>query len=793
MSSLAGVHSPLSYSTFGELLRYLRERAHLSQRELASLVGYHFSYISYLERNLRTIEEATLLGRFVPALGLEHSPEWVARLIELSKIKKETILIKREMAETIVDAEKANNLPVSLTSMIGREYESTRLRKLILTPDVRLVSVLGPPGVGKTCLSLNVARTVQPAFKHGVVFVDLASVRESQYLMRAISIALEISKSSMVALEESVKSALADKNLLLVLDNFEQVVDAAPQLLTILGAAPEIKILVTSREVLRLRGEQELHLAPLPTPPKTDQPLGMDLLNFPAVGLFVERAQAVKPEFKLDEKNASHVAEICSRLDGLPLAIELAAARTRTMSLASMLEQFDRRYDWLSQGARDEPEWRQTLAGAIEWSVNLLTEEERTLFHRLSIFSGGWTLAAAEEICSDDRLCERPKIFSLLIHLMEKSLILPEDEDSRFSFLETLREFAYDGLKKNSELETMRKRHFEYYLAFMQIAKPNIRQGEHQLFWLGRTEHEQPNLRLALEWVVEQEEYATQAVKLGICMHIFWSTRGDIREARYWLKKILALNVTPSAEKADLLRFASDYASSQGDYAQAQTYEEEAINISRSLGDEEGIYFSMDGMAMLAGIQGDYSRAANLLEEVLIFRRQQTENVLLSATLNNLAIATRRLGDFDRAKQLFLEVIQINRETQNLKSLSHSLHGLGDMFMQQGNFSECHHLFKESMDIRMRLQDMKGMAHSLGALAMLAEKMGNEYQAAILEGASVQMREKIGMPVTPAVQKENENFLDRLREKLGRKKFETAWFDGQSMSIEQIAEKLEVL
>ena len=786
--------NPDNFTNFGELLRYLRERAQLTQRELAALVGYHFSFISYLEKNMRTLEDAALLGRFVPALGVEDDQKWISRLLELSKQKRDTSGVGLLEAGTIVAAEEnRNKLPVSLTSMIGREYESARLRKMILNPSIRLVSLLGPPGVGKTCLALNVARAVQPAFKDGVVFVDLTSIRESQYLQPAIASALGITQISRAGIDQAVLASLRDKNLLLVLDNFEQVIEAAPQLLLFFGASSGVKILVTSREVLRLRGEQELHLVPLPTPPSKSPRQNLNLLEFPSVELFVKRAQAVKPEFKLDEKNASLVAEICSRLDGLPLAIELAAARMRTMSLVSMIEQFSRRYDWLSQGARDLPEWRQTLAGAVEWSVNLLTEPERTLFYRLSIFSGGWTLAAAEEVCSDDQICLRPEIFTLLIHLMEKSLILPEDVDGRFSFLETLREYAHDGLIKNGGLEPLRKRHFEYYLGFMKTAKPYLLQGGSQILWLSRVELEYPNLRLALGWATENRERASLAMELGMSIHYFWLTRSYIREARYWLEQILALDTTPGSVRANLLRFSSDYASMQGDYSQAKEFEQEAMEISKVMGDETGIFLSMDGMAMLAGMQGDYATAASLLEEVLKFRKQRTEFGQLSVTLNNLAIANRRLGNLERAEQLFVEAAQLNRKSESLKSLSHSLTGLAEIYIEQGRNEEALKLLKESVDLRASLLDMKGLSNSLWTLATLMEKAGNEICAVTLLGASSQLREKVGISLTPASINEYEDNLDHLRITLGQNQFETAWFDGQTMSLEQMAEMVRGL
>lgn len=774
--------SPRSFTTFGDLLRYLRERAHLSQRELAVLVDYHYSYISYLEKNTRTVDEATLMGRFVPALELGDKPEWTARLLELAKNKKDEVPAVSNVAESTVSEANASFLPTSLTVMIGREYESARLRKLILDPEIRLITVVGPPGVGKTCLALNIAGKVSAAFKHGVVFVDLTPVRSPVMLFPSLALALGIAETSKTPIEEAVKIFLAKKSLLLVLDNFEQIVDAAPQLLPLLGAA-NIKFLVTSREILRLRGEQEFHLAPLPVPGDTPPE---HLLDFPSVNLFVERARAVKPEFKLDEKNASLAAEICSRLDGLPLAIELAAARIRSLSLSVMLEQFDRRFEWLTQGARDLPAWRQTLQGAVEWSYSLLSEKERALFARLSVFNGGWTLEAAREVCSDDVLCPRAEVLNLLMQLVDKSLVTPNAEEERYTFLETLREFASQKLNESGELELLQKKHGDYYLKFAQTAKPHLLQGSGQLLWLHRMENEHNNLRVALAWVVELSKDAELAMEFGRAIHIFWLTRSYINEARHWLGKILALPAPPTETRANLLRFASDYASSQGDYVNADLLEEEAMSISKALGDEAGIYYSMDGMAMLAGIQGDYARTAELLEEVLLYRRKIGDKMLLVGTLNNLAIATRRLGNLERAKLLYDEAIKINREENNNKSLAHALHGLGEIHAQLKEYETAMQYHRESLLIRHQLGELKGLTHSLNAVAMTMRQLGDTLLAAKLEAAAAKIRHDLGIPIAPATLAENETFLKTLRETLGDKKFEKAWAEGQSLSREQV-------
>ena len=784
---------PQSYSTFGELLRFLRERAHLSQRQLAELVGYHFSYISYLEKNTRIVEEATLLGRFIPALGLENDPEWAARLIELSKVKKEDQSLVREKAETANGEEKANSLPTSLTSMIGREYESTRLRKLILDPEIRLVTIVGPPGVGKTCLALNTAHKVFTAFPQGCTFVDLTPIHNAEMVLPTLAVALGIPASSKMPTQESIRNALHDKTMLLVLDNFEQIISAAPQLLPLLGDVPGLKLLVTSREALRLRGEREFHLAPLPIPREYKNSPTSQLQDFPSVSLFIERAQAVKPEFKLDEKNASTIAEICSRLDGLPLAIELAAARIRTLSLPSMLEQFDRRFDWLTQGARDLPAWRQTLQGAIEWSYNLLSEKEKALFARLSVFNGGWTLQAAEEVCSDDLLCLRAEILNLLIQLVDKSLVTPNAEEQRYTFLETLREFASHKLIESGEADRLQEKHGEYYLKFAQTAKPHLQRGSDQLLWLHRMENEHNNLRKALGWVVETSKNAEVAIEFGRAIHIFWLTRSYINEARHWLGKILALDSPPTETRANLLRFASDYASSQGDYVKANLLEKEAMEISKSLGDEAGIYYSMDGMAMLAGMQGDYARTAELLEEVLVYRRKIGDTMLLVGTINNLAIASYRLGNLESAKLLYAETIEINRAASENKSLAHALNGLGEVHVRLKEYETALQFLHESLLIRYQLGEMKGMTHSLNSIAMCTEYLGDNLLAAKLESAAAKIRRELGTPIAPATLAENENFIERLRNKLGAESFEKAWAEGQALSQSTLLELITSL
>jgi predicted ATPase len=741
-------------------------------------VGYHYSYISYLEKNMRAPDEASLLGRFVPALGLEDEPELVARLLELAtgKPKKTVFPIPARVVEPAISAGNAWQLPPSLTSMLGREREVALLNEMLQNAEVRLVTIVGPPGVGKTRLALHIAEQAGTNFSDGVVFVNLTPVIQAELILPAIANALGIQELAKISIREELKTVLHKKNLLIVMDNFEQVVDTAPQLIPLLGDAPGVKILATSREALRVRGEQEFPLAPLSVSDDS-------FLDSPAVRLFIERAHAVKPDFQLDEKTASYAAEICRRLDGLPLAIELAAARVQTLSLSAMLGQFDRRFEWLTRGGRDLPVWRQTLWGAIEWSYNLLTGQERALLNRLSVFAGGWTIEAAEAICSDDTLCAPSDIFNLLMQLVDKSLVVADGE--RYHFLETLREFAHEKLKESNELERMHQLHCEHYLKFSQTARPHVLQGGDQARWLDRMEVEHNNLRAALAWSIAAPNLASAAMELGWAMREFWYTRGHFTEARRWLDKILTLDSAPTVMRANLLRNISDFASAQGDYKKAREYEEEGMEISKALGDEAGVYYSMDGLAMLAGMQGDYAHAAELLEQVLVYRRQINDTARLTATLNNLAIASRRLGNIERAKQLYTEAIAVSKSVGNIKSLAHTLIGLAEVHTELKEYATAVRLQHESISIRHQLGDLKGLAFSFESLAMSLDHLGDSLLATQLESASNKIFRELGVVVPLASRAEIEGFLVQLRARLGETAFEDAWANGQAMSLKQ--------
>ncbi len=617
------------------------------------------------------------------------------------------------------------DLPLSLTPLIGREQEQTVLCRLLRQPEVRLVTLTGTGGVGKTRVVLQVAAELGEDFADGVCFVPLAPVREPEQVLTTIAQMLGLREAVNLPLEAQVRAFLQEKHLLLLLDNFEQVIAAAPVLARLLTSCRRLRLLVTSRAALHLLGEHEFALAPLPIPNLTQLPTLADLAQVETVHLFVERAQAIKADFELTEANARTIAEICVRLDGLPLAIELAAIRIKLLPPQALLKRLSHRLDLLTAGAQDLPDRQQTLRNTIEWSYNLLTEQEQHYFRRLSIFAGGCTFEAAEFVCKgDDDLAIG--VLDGLASLIDKSLlksIEQEREEPRLVMLETICEYGLEALVASGELAPTRYAHAVYYLRLSELAEQEF-SGPTQAIWLERLEREYDNLRTAMQWLLEQgESGSSRAMALRLCRSLeqFWEMRGPVHEGRDFLERALAESEGVEVSvRAKALQSAVDLALIQDDIDRAEPLCVESLQLFRELGDMVGVAFTLSQLGFVARMRNDLHTACSLGEEAVELSRSIGSTESLAHTLHFLAFILLQRGEYSRAQTLFEERLMLSRKTGNKQAISSSLFQLAQvLFEARGDSERVHSLLEESLALSKELNYKDG----LGACSYLAGKV----------------------------------------------------------------------
>jgi predicted ATPase/class 3 adenylate cyclase len=651
-------------------------------------------------------------------------------------------------------AGRPNNLPAQPTPLVGREREAAAAVALLGRDDVRLLTLTGPGGTGKTRLGLQVAADLLEAFPDGCWFVDLAPLADPALVPSAIASVLGVREEGGRPLAEALADHLRDKALLLVLDNLEQLLPAAaPGIGGLLAACPGLTVLATSRAPLRLRAEREWPVPPLGLPDRARLPPLDRLTQYAAVRLFAERAQAVRPDFAVTTANAPAVAEICWRLDGLPLAIELAAARVKAFPPEALLRRLERRLGALTGGARDLPLRQQTLRGAIAWSHDLLGEAERVLFRRLAVFAGGATLEAAEAVAGPDGEAD---VFGALASLVDQSLVrqgegpgaLPEGEP-RFSMLETIREYGLEQLERSGEAEEAHERHATFFLALAEAAEGELG-GPAQGAWLGRLEDEHANLRAALGWALEREPGT--ALRLGGALRGFWEARGHLTEGRGWLERALAGGGGAPAElRAKGLRGAGYLAYRQGDYERAVTQFGEGLALNRALGDRAGIANSLTNLGVVAHRRGEPDRAAALYEEGLGLCRELGDRAGIARSLVNLGAVALDRGEPDRAATLLEESLGLARGL-----------GVGDVVLE-----------------------------GLEGLAAVAARAGRPVAATRLLGMADALRGRLGLARWPADQGRHERVAGGVRAALGAEAFAGAHAAGRAVSEEAaVAEAL---
>jgi predicted ATPase/DNA-binding CsgD family transcriptional regulator len=590
-----------------------------------------------------------------------------------------------------------HNLPPQLTSLIGRKQDAAAAEKLLQRPQMRLLTLTGPAGVGKTRLALRIATDLLESYPDGVYFVPLASLRDSDQVLLTIAQTLALREIGGQTFQVLLKASLQHKHLLLVLDNFEQVITAAPLLTELLETCPELKLLVTSREVLHLRAEHQFPIPPLALPDLTHLPADEALAQYAAVDLFLQRAQAIKPSFQLTSTNARSVAEICIRLDGLPLAIELAAARIKLLTPQALLARLSHRLRVLTSGTRDVPARQQTLRNTIEWSYNLLGATEQRLFRQLSVFVGGCTLEGVEAVCA--MLGEEEElVLDGVASLADKSLLLQREREKgefRLMMLETIREYALEVLAAKGEEEATRQAHAIYYLHLAERGTPML-VGEQQAVWYERLEQEYENLRVALHWLLERKE-AEQALRLCTALWMFWLVEGYWSEGRSFLERALtASGGVVTSLRAAALNGLGLLLLDQWDLELAERRLEESLALYRELGDTGNIGKPLHNLGLVALSQGAYSRASQLLEESLIRSREGGDKTDCAFVLCNLTELYQARGEFDTARSCAEESLALFRKLKDNFGISHALLALARvLFVSQGNIVAVDALLEE--------------------------------------------------------------------------------------------------
>lgn len=548
-----------------------------------------------------------------------------------------------------------NNLPSQLTPFVGREREIAAMLGLLRNPNVRLVTLTGAGGTGKTRLSLQVAADVLDEFEHGVWFVELASLTDPELVLPTIASTLKVKEAASTTIEQTLQTYLHNKHLLLALDNFEQVIGAAPTIAQLLNAAPKIKIMVSSREVLRLRGEHDYPVPPLGLPESKRHQTIAVLAQYEAIALFIQHAQAASPSFVLDEENASTVADICTRLDGLPLAIELAAARSRLLKPAVMLEKLKRCLDTLTSGARDLPRRQQTIRGTIDWSYDLLDDAEKVLFARLGVFVGGWTLDSAESVCGGEGSVN---VLNGIESLLDKSLIRQMEGrsgESRFTMLETIREYAFEKLSQRAEFQSIRQAHADTIATLLEKVRVATATPE-EATWFTRLDDELDNLRSAVEWALENNQ-PTLAMLAGR-PYLYWYERVNIHEPLRWLERALEFKIdVPPIEKAYALNSAGNFYHDLHDMPRARMYYESALPLFLDANEKAGLARILNNLGNMEFAEKNFEKAQKFYEQSLA--HEETDSFGNAMTSINLGSLARLRGDWAQSRKYYLHTREV--------------------------------------------------------------------------------------------------------------------------------------
>jgi predicted ATPase/DNA-binding XRE family transcriptional regulator len=763
-------------TTFGAVLRQLRTAAALSQEALAERAGLSPRGVSDLERGARRTPHLATVGLLADALNL--GPADRQRLLAAARPGPST----EPEAGAPVDAAP---LPRPLTPLIGRDRELSELAALLRQAAVRLATVTGPGGAGKTRLALEVGAQLGNQFGDGVVFVDLTPLRDAELVIPAVAGALGVRERAGQPLLETLSRFLVAKEMLLLLYNCEQVLAAAPQLAALLAACPHLTVLATSRESLRVRGERVYPLPPLPLPTEDPRSSVEEVSRAPVVALFVERARESYPDFVLTADNAAAVVAVCRRLDGLPLAIELAAAWIKVLPPAQLLDRLEQRLRLLTGGSRDLPARQRTMHDAIAWSHDLLSGDEQRLFRRLGVFVGGCTLDAAEAIATLDEL----DVLLGLASLTDKNLTRLDASDGppRYGMLETIREFAVVQLAASVDAEVMRQAHASYFVDLAERLRPQI-EGSQGAAVLERFEAEHDNLRTALAWADERRDSET-LLRLVAALWKFWWVRNYLTEGRNWSERALALNGDRPALRLVVMYAAASFTRRQGDLSRAQALGEEGLAFARAEGDILHTAMLAYILALVADDQGDLCTARTRVEEALVhFRALPSSHWLAShgiaIALDTLGNVAMRQGDLAVAMPALEEALALWRQRGDAWGTAMALKNLGDLALRLDETEVAARHYRDGLAGHWEVGDKWGIGICLESLAWLAVHDDPEQATRLLAAAEL-VRDRAGDPLGES-QGLHDQAIANARAALGDERFAAAWSAGCATPLAEI-------
>lgn len=683
-----------------------------------------------------------------------------------------------------------HNLPVHLTTFVGREREMAEIMRLLRTS--RLLTLTGAGGVGKTRLAVETASGLVEQYEDGVWLVELAPLSDPGLVPYEVASVLKVHEPHGRLLADTLASYLRPRQALLVLDNCEHVVSACAELAhALVQACPRLQILATSREPLAVPGEVDWRVPSLSMPDATPPTSVEQLAEYAAVRLFLDRATAAVSSFRLTDDNAASIAEICRRLDGIPLAIELAAVRVRVLSPAQIAARLNQLFDLLAGGSRLALPRHQTLRALVDWSYGLLGEAERRLFRRLSVFAGGWTIEAAEAICGGAGV---DQVLDLTAHLVDKSLVVAEESGAarRYRLLEPMRQYAAEVLRDSQEESLLRGRHRDWFVALAEQAEPEIR-GPRQRIWLDRLEVEHDNLRLALEWSSSAADGPEALLRLGGALAWFWFIRGHSREGRNWVDRALALAGGSLSARMRALAGAAWLVHQHRDLTAAERLAEASLAIARSLDDRWTIGWLLHVLGRVQYFRNDATAARALGEESLGVARECGDRWLIAWALHLIALSFHIEGNFAAARSYYEESLAIRRAIQNLDGIGTVLFLMGMAAAGQGDYEQARAEYVEGLAVTRDIDFRWVVAHCLAGFAALAAAQGQPQRAVRLASSALGISEVVGVLPIPLVQRELDRALELARPLLSEAEFGAAWAEGSQLSVEAaIAQALAV-